>query len=355
MWDPTADSPFDRLPDDVVLHIFETLRDAKSLSVCTAVCKRFHSLAPQTHSLLLSIPASSASHSHSARARHTNPLLVFATKFLIRPFRSLMRFIESKSPFECTCRETAYNYYSPAYILRNFSEIRRLELRLPRQESCVRDGSALKWTAEFGSELQSCVIVGGTSISPIPIPIPSRVTEEEEEEEEGSGENEELKLRIFWTISCLIAATSRHSLLLETVNDHRTVGSVTVTDELGQGRLTMNAKQIEQVRRRYMKTKEEDEKCVVMADDRTRVPALKIKMWIAEELELPEAGCVMKGATLVVIRPAEQESAGVSEQAEQEQDLEVELGQTEGTRLFLEAANKLVKLKKSYTLDMNSF
>nr|GMD19257.1 F-box protein At4g18380-like [Ipomoea batatas] len=248
MWDPTADSPFDRLPDDVVLHIFETLRDAKSL------------------------------------ARHTNPLLVFATKFLIRPFRSLMRFIESKSPFECTCRETAYNYYSPAYILRNFSEIRRLELRLPIQESCVRDGSALKWTAEFGTELQSCVI------------------------------NEELKLRIFWTISCLIAATSRHSLLLETVNDHRTVGSVTVTDELGQGRLTMNAKQIEQVRRRYMKTKEEDDdKCVVMADDRTRVPALKIKMWIAEELELPEAGCVMKGATLVVIRPAEQEeeSAGL--------------------------------------------
>ncbi|XP_019163458.1 PREDICTED: F-box protein At4g18380-like [Ipomoea nil] len=355
MWDPTGDSPFDRLPDDVVLQIFETLRDAKSLSVCTAICKRFHSLAPQTHSLLLSIPPASASHSGRARQTQANSLLAFATKFLIRPFRSLI----SKSPFSsatrCTCRETlltAYDYYSPAYILRNFSEIRGLELRLPRHESCVRDGSALKWTAQFGSELQSCVIVGGTSISPIPRNCTSVALEEEEEEEEELRvpENEDLKLRIFWTISCLIAATARHSLLLEAVNDHRTVRSVTVTDELGQGRLTMNAKQIEELRRYKEKTKDE-----VMADDRRRVPALKIKMWIAAEMEVAEAGCVMKGATLVVIRPAEQEDSGQVTQlvrkAEQELGLEVD-GRR---RLFAEAANKLVKLKRSYTLEMNSF
>lgn len=374
-------SPFDRLPDDVVLHIFHKLHDAKSLSVCTAICKRFHSLVPQTHSLLLSVPACPAFDSHSTKqSKRNHPLVAFATKCVIRPFRSLLRVIRSKANFfsgtGCTCRDNdgdgfgGYYYYPPAHILRNFREIRRLELRLPRHVSCVSevcggsgsgDGCGLRWTAEFGSELQSCVIVGGTSISPI-----RKNCDRVGDEEEGSGEelriseNVDLKLRVLWTISCLIAASSRHSLLREAIKEHQTVRSVTVTDEIGQGRLTMNAKQIEEMRRNSHaeKTKEDDENCVLMADDRTRVPALKMKMWIAPELELPEEGCVMKGATLVVIRPVEgwstaeqEENAGALELVRK---VEQEVGEKE-ERVFAEAAMKLMKLKRSYTLEMNSF
>ncbi|KAJ8574453.1 hypothetical protein K7X08_026258 [Anisodus acutangulus] len=36
------------------------------------------------------------------------------------------------------------------------------------------------------------------------------------------------------------------------------------------------------------------------------MPGLKVKMWYVPELELPEEGYVMKGATLVVIKPVEE-------------------------------------------------
>ncbi|KAL6990613.1 hypothetical protein U1Q18_008730 [Sarracenia purpurea var. burkii] len=88
----------------------------------------------------------------------------------------------------------------------------------------------------------------------------------------------------------------------------------------------------------------------------TPVPALKMKLWHVPVLELPVSGCVMKGATLLVIRPVY-----VANVAERNGDLvgrvwdgEEEVKEAE-TMMFGEAAREMMKNKKAYTLEMNSF
>lgn len=87
---------------------------------------------------------------------------------------------------------------------------------------------------------------------------------------------------------------------------------------------------------------------------RSKVPALKVKMWYVPELELPAKGCVMKGATLVVVKPVEEWS-----KADDGRDLVAggfgfaREGKEE--KVFDEVAKELVKLKRSYSLEMNSF
>ncbi|CAH9134560.1 unnamed protein product [Cuscuta epithymum] len=364
-------SVFDRLPDDVLLLIFNKLRDAKSLSLCSILCTRFRSLIPQTNSLLLSVPTCPAFDFRSTghnMSKRSHPLVAFASKLLIRPFRSLLRVLRSKSAFSsttgCTCRDAGYYSYSPAHYLRNFRDIRMLELALPSKTACIGEfcgldaGSVLKWTAEFDSQLKSCVIVGGTSISHI-----RKKSAQTDTVEDGSREelqifdNEELKLRIVWTVSCLISASARHSFLRETMNEHRAVASVTVTDDIGQGRFTMNSEQIEDMRVNFC-AKKTNEEAGNWVYDRTRVPALKMKMWITPELVLPEKGCVMEGATLVVVQPAEGWNTAEEEESTGVVDLVRKMDQALGheeERVFVEAAKKLMKLKRSYTLEMNSF
>ncbi|KAH6771247.1 hypothetical protein C2S52_016050 [Perilla frutescens var. hirtella] len=106
----------------------------------------------------------------------------------------------------------------PNEILKNFDEIRALHLRLPchgnqKQSKTAKSGknstTFFKWRAEFGRELHGCVILGAKYWA-------EKVEREEDSTQEPSSRvmaDDELKLRIVWTISCLIAASARHYLM----------------------------------------------------------------------------------------------------------------------------------------------
>lgn len=49
--------------------------------------------------------------------------------------------------------------------LRNFKEIKHLRIELPGGELGIEDGVLLKWKAEFGTTLESCVILGASSLA----------------------------------------------------------------------------------------------------------------------------------------------------------------------------------------------
>ncbi|XP_009610193.1 F-box protein At4g18380 [Nicotiana tabacum] len=358
---------FDRLPDAIVLTIFDKVQDCKSLCIFSSLCKRFHSLITQTQNISLKIPPQNH---HKSSNSNRNQLFRFFNRVFLKPFRFFLRQITKWNPIcipipytfsqktagyncNCTC-----SYTSPAEILRNFSEIKQLDIRLAAGENIGlknSDEPLLKWKAEFGSQLKHCLIVGGTSISPIHENHSGGETETESEnfgiiqrgdsvEETLRMSNDELKLRIVWIISCLIAASTRHCLLEETIKEKKMLEKVAITDDIGQGICSMNCEQVEEMRRNTR----------VFSPNRSKVPALKVKMWYVPELELPAKGCTTKGATLVVIRPVEEWS-----KADDGRDLVAGgfgfAGEGKEGKVFDEVAKELVKLKRSYSLEMNSF
>ncbi|PHT93829.1 hypothetical protein T459_01711 [Capsicum annuum] len=237
---------------------------------------------------------------------------------------------------------------SPAEILRNFREIKEFEIRLT-SPPC---DPLLKWKAEFGSQLKSCLIVGGTSFSPV------RDNNNNDHDEDAlenfpisqqRGDlmefqrmtNEDLKLRIVWIISSLLAASARYSLLEEIIKEKRTIKEVVITDDIGQGKCCMNEEQVEEMRRN-------------MGVISSKIPALKVKMWYVPELEMVRERCVMKGATLVVVKPVEEWS-----KADDGGDLVAKgfgfVGEGKEGKVFDEVARELVKLERCYSLEMSSF
>ncbi|PIN17413.1 hypothetical protein CDL12_09929 [Handroanthus impetiginosus] len=341
-----SDDLFDRLPDEVVRIIFSKLKDARSLCSSMSVCKRFHYIVPQVDDVFISIPQKKESDQETHRG-FKNLVL----KTLLKPFQFISQMIKFKSKNQENDLDF-YSNYVPNEILKSFQGVRSIQLRLPchvyhKSKRGLKNTTFLKWKAEFGRELHSCVILGAKSWPR------KRQTEEKIEfndQESRVMSDEELKLRIVWTISCLIAASARHYLIKETVKAQKGLQELVVSDESDQGRLCMNREQIEEMR-------ELKEKSDEMLEYRSRVPALRMKMWYLEKLELPDSGGVMEGATVVVIRPAATGAGGGDgEGIRSDGDVVAAAFQGEGERKVLcEAVRKLMVAKKCYTLEMNSF
>ena len=85
--------------------------------------------------------------------------------------------------------------------------------------------------------------------------------------------------------------------------------------------------------------------------ERTMVPAVLVKMWYAPVLELPACGRVMKGATLMVIRPVERKMVEIESEDEGLGDYFV--GEEE-EEVLREAMRELLKEKKPYLMEMDS-
>ncbi|XP_010270680.1 PREDICTED: F-box protein At4g18380-like [Nelumbo nucifera] len=332
---------FDKIPDSVVLIILNKLADIRSLGRCTAVCKRFNSLVPYVHDVYIKIDEvvtingdsdeSSYSSSHKPRNFFSN-LLKYMFLNLLKPFHHLRNNSNTNKTLlpqvsQCTLDQ----------VLRNFHHIHNLCIELPTADVETEDGVLLKWKAEFGSTLQNCVILGGTQIERKP------VTDQGSLEDNGSipesfYTNGGLKLRVVWTISSLIAASTRHYLLEPIIKDHPTLRTVVFTDAAGQGTLSMGIEQLKEFREKPL--------AASASSRRTQVPASNMKLRYAPYLDLPE-GLGMQGATLVVIR--------TSGEGSRSNKMEVEAfvhGAFDGP--FKAAVKALVK-RRTYLLEMNGF
>ncbi|GKV36937.1 hypothetical protein SLEP1_g45020 [Rubroshorea leprosula] len=374
---PAPIDHFDRLPDSLLLLVFNKIGDVKALGRCCVVSRRFHSLVPQVENVVVRVDCvisdddSSSSSSSSDKSRIAGPFsclfrLVFGG--IVKPLQALVQFLGPKrgtasdglgtgssSLFvgsggddDREMDQGGVTHHSPTQVLRNFNEIRFLRIELPDGELGIDDGVLLKWRADFGSTLDNCVILGASSV----------VNSKNSLVQESGGDgicvgggaddngiipesfytNGSLKLRVVWTISSLIAASARHYLLQPIIAEHKTLDSLVLTDADGQGVLCMNRDQLEELRVKPLSASS--------ASKRTLVPALNMRLWYAPHLELPD-GTVLKGATLVAIRPTEQ-SASKKEVSDGSWLLNA-FQEPYGT-----AAKMLVK-RRTYCLEMNSF
>ncbi|CAA0833497.1 Unknown protein [Striga hermonthica] len=335
MTNSADEDPFDRLPDDVVLSIFDRLQDARSLCLSMAVCTRFRAIAPLVFHIFLPVPSRKPAPPRQPH-RRTASLRCLIAGALTRPLQFISRMIRPVSR-DAVEKIGDLEYYSrrlPGLILPHFHQIRVLRLRLPcngchklEPEPSKSGGheALLKWTADFGREIRGCVVLGARRWSPVGGGLSGL-----SDTEGRSLGDDELKLRIVWTISCLIAASTRHYLVQETVRGLERVEHVEITDESGQGRLWMGGDGVSEL------------KGAVALEHRGRLPALRMRMWFLERAEA--AGMMMEGGTLVVVRPA---AAGGS-------DVDM-VAAFSGDEAVEEAARKLMGSKRCYTLEMNSF
>ena len=156
---------------------------------------------------------------------------------------------------------------------------------------------------------------------------------------------EELKLRVAWMLSCLLAASARHSLVKQIAGADNLImlRNLVIEDGSKQGRLNMGEDQLKELRKRVK---------LQSPLERTKLPAISIKLWYVPLLEVSDSGSVMKGATVIVIRPVDQEMMKIKSDG----DLLAGAfhGDVEGGD-FCEAVKDLVKEKKPYLMEMDSF
>ncbi|KAK4440185.1 F-box protein [Sesamum alatum] len=373
---------FDRLPDSVILLIFNKIGDVKALGRCCVVSRRFHSLVPQVDNVIVRVdcvisdedPSATSSSSGAASAasdKSRHPISsLFRVLFsgLFKPLQSLSQLISPSSrripslseDFDCETEQNSVTHHSPTQVLKNFNEIKLLRIELPSGELGIDEGVLLKWKAQFGSTLDNCVILGASSVvqkmdtnydclgtcnNYDSVNNDNNISNSNTGVENDNGSipesfytNGGLKLRVVWTISSLIAASARHYLLQPIIAEHKTLENLVLTDSDGQGVLSMNKEQLEELRVKPLSPSS--------AAKRTLVPALNMRLWYAPHLELPN-GMVLKGATLVAIKPSEQPKKDI-------------VG-SEGNWIasafeepFGTAARMLVK-RRTYCLEMNSF
>ncbi|KAK9051306.1 hypothetical protein SSX86_027933 [Deinandra increscens subsp. villosa] len=356
---------FDLLPDSILLLIFNKIGDVKALGRCCVVSKRFHSLIPQVENVVVRVDCvisdddatSAAGASDKSRGPFSSILrLVFGG--IVKPIQAIGQFLGPKRSALSAGnngdgdveQSGGVTHHSPTQVLKNFSDIRSLKIELPSGELGIEDDVLLKWRAEFGSTLDNCVMLGASSVI-----HPQKFSSSENNHDgvcsTGNGivnddngsipesfyTNGGLKLRVVWTISSLIAASARHYLLQPIISEHKTLDSLVLTDADRQGVLCMNKEQLEELRVKPLSASS--------ASKRTLVPALNMKLWYAPHLELPN-GTVLKGATLVAIRP--------SEQLGQKEVSDVSWVSSAFEEPYGTAARMLVK-RRTYCLEMNSF
>nr|GLL45990.1 F-box protein At4g18380-like [Ipomoea trifida] len=366
---------FDCLPDSLVVLVFNRIGDVKALGRCCVVSRRFHALVPQVENVVVKVDcvisdddassSASADDGASRRSRHSvSSLLRLAFSGLLKPLQSFSQFIATSA--RCDAVSSALGdddfdrddvtHHSPSQVLKNFSEIKFLQIELPSGELGIEDGVLLKWRADFGSTLENCAILGAAKLIPplkleandasISIPIAALSEQAPVNNNaaiDGNGENEfhtngGLKMRVVWTISSLIAASARHYLLQPIIAEHKTLDRLVLTDASGQGILSMNREQLEELRVKPL--------LASAASKRTMVPALNMRLWYAPHLELPD-GTVLKGASMVVIRPSEQPRRDVV--GSDENSVASLFEQPYGT------AVRMLMKRRTYCLEMNSF
>ncbi|PKA57961.1 F-box protein [Apostasia shenzhenica] len=350
--DPPLDQDqFDQIPDSLVLLILNKVTDVRVLGRCSAVSKRFNALVPLVHDVYMKIDrvvtvdgdASDESLNFSSpKVRNLfSHLLKLVLLTIFKPFNHLRNPVNGNKPLL-----PQLSHHSPSQVLKNFSHVRNLLIELPAGDVGTEEGVLLKWRAEFGSTLQNCVILGGTRID--------RKLKQGDQDQPPSSEdngsipesfytNGGLKLRVVWTISSLIAASTRHYLLQPIIKDHPTLTSLVLTDADGQGTLSMGMEQLREFREKPL--------AAAASANRTQVPASNMKLRYAPYLELPE-GMGMQGATLVAIRPSGEGSSGGSTGSSRK---EADAFLTSAFDGPFRAAAKLLVKRRTYLLEMNGF
>ncbi|KAF7121177.1 hypothetical protein RHSIM_Rhsim13G0215300 [Rhododendron simsii] len=265
-----AENQFQRLPDDVVLHIFDKLSDVQSLCRCFVVSKRFSALIPLVQTVSI----------------ETNAWYHFFSDPRFRSENSQIKFLESLSvvnPLRYLCNldlSPSSSQLNFPHLVFQLKQIQSLNLDLVSDFDADND-TVFKWGAKFASNVYSFTFLCAESLS--------KQTMESEQDDESENEittNEGI-LRVFLGFRCMKEAFLWLGILLHVIPNYPMLQSITITDSNNKGvKLCLGG-----------------EKLVGMC---SMISAKWAEAWTPENirvgyfsvLQLPKSGYVMKGVTI---------------------------------------------------------
>ncbi|PSR86792.1 F-box protein [Actinidia chinensis var. chinensis] len=332
----TADQ-FDRLPEAIVLLIFEKIIDAKTLITCLCVSKRFSSFVPESKSVFLKIPqfkfntSENDEQKEDENQRESRRFLKYVVDTAIpKTEYFLRRLLHHPSPAEresfeipdyANVQEDGTSYPSPRDFLKNFRELRFLEIELPCQAIELRSGIGgeplVRWRANFSRSLVSFVILISEACSKM---LAGNEKKEPDEKSECFFSFSQLMLETNLAMSCLFESYARHHLIKYVLLEKPMLCDIVVTDGYKRGKLCMSKENLDGLR-----------SLETVKDENWHV-----KAWHESLLELPLSGYIMEGATLILmgaIEPGMAESVVMGAFEEEE-------------KVVVEAARKLMKRER---------
>ncbi|XP_039170174.1 F-box protein At1g22220-like [Eucalyptus grandis] len=305
---------FDRLPDSIIVDIFNAVSDVKSLACCAAVSRRFNALVPHADALLLRVD-------RVVPEPDPDSLLPSFLRTLLSSVHHLLSPRAAPEP---------PNY--PARVLRGFSRMRDLEIELPSGDLMLEKGTVVRYRAAFGERLRSCVILGFRHW---------RGGGGAGEAQDGFGEG--LTERVAWIVSALVGASARHRVAKEVATEHEGLARLAVRDRDGEGEVVMDK----------LGLREAATAAAVAARSHGEGPrtvgvsTLRMSMRHQTTVEIAGgAGMRLEVPMLVVVRPDDDDGAP-------EDDAELAL-EAFGSGVYGEVVRALLK-SKSYSMEMNSY
>ncbi|KAF7120891.1 hypothetical protein RHSIM_Rhsim13G0214700 [Rhododendron simsii] len=299
-----AENQFQRLPDDVVLNIFNKLSDIQCLCRCFVVAKRFSSLIPLVQTVSIksktwsskydckTVPRKSEYH-HGGTLPLGNLSEYLITNLVFRPLRELY----NRSLFPTSHRDV-----SGVIFLSKLTHVRALNVELPSNFDGDND-SVSKWGAKFTPNLDSVTFLYASSLSKMMESEQQQKSESEESDEEEEMEhgitNRERNLRIVIAIECIKDAVLWLGILCFVadcpLSHFPMLQSVTITDSQKKGaKLCLSVEKLAECRNTF---------------SMTRMHSLSSMAWswtlenmrvgYVPVLQLPMSKYVMKGVTIV--------------------------------------------------------
>ncbi|KAG6598678.1 F-box protein, partial [Cucurbita argyrosperma subsp. sororia] len=342
-----AGDGFDSLPDSLVLVIFNFVSDVKSLICCRAVSKRFNSLVPHSDSLFLKIDYTVSSDSESDPDSDSDSDYVPNSKLFDFFKTTLESFFYFMSPVFLKSKSQT----SPAQILRQFHRIQRLQIEFPTKG--VEVARSVKWRAEFGETLRSCVILSFHKIRKFDGRAMMAV------DDFGVDFFPRMEARVTWLMRTLITALARHHVMVEVVVEHLEMNHLVLRDEGRNGVVVIEKNGLDDIRRSRVcgggggGGETSERRTAERRTLRTRVPrtTVRMKYWPLVDLQ---HGLCMEDATLVVVRPtgnaSEDETADMGNE-----DADLALSAFEDNDMYTVAVAALLTKGTRLKMGINSF
>ncbi|XP_058199168.1 F-box protein At4g18380-like [Rhododendron vialii] len=263
---------FQRLPDDVVLHIFGKLSDVKWLCRCFVVAKRFSALIPLVQTVSFVTKTWNSVFSIEEGDLQGTIFLGKFSGFLTNNFK-LTRLPSQR-----------LNFHDVVFRLK---QIESLNIELPSHFNANND-SVFKWGANFTTTiLESFTFLYAASLSK---------TDEEKDRKETENEitQDELVRRVNLALDCFKNAMLRSGILSCAVRTCSMLQSITITDLKNKGvKLCLAGEKLVQCRNTL-------EVSPTISSENFGLWALEnMRGGYVPVLQLPISGYVMKGVTIV--------------------------------------------------------
>ncbi|XP_058198600.1 F-box protein AUF2-like [Rhododendron vialii] len=284
-----AENQFQRLPDDVVVDIFDKLSDIKCLCRCFMVSQRFSSLIPRVQTLSIKTQIWDFLSLSLKLSEPENPqgngFLGKFSKFLISNLvLKPLRYLPDLTLSPCS----RFNL-SGVLFFRKLTQIRSLNIEIPSDFMDEND-SFFKWGTNF-PKLDSITVLYASCISKI-------MESEQEDETNNDITLEEIDRRLAVACKCVKVALLWVCILSYVVEFYPMLESFTICDSMNKGvKLCLGGEKLVECRNCFSVNK-----FVSLMERPNFSRRENMKVGYVSVLELPMSGYVMKGLTIMNFR-----------------------------------------------------